>query len=119
MSKFCQLINSKEVQDLCSKAQHFQNTTVQKWNPNVNELTLSFFFGLVGIDESVSKECGALTLDLLLRAGVLVENKDGSWSLAKDYKERRIYLVGDAKTIENIVKVVRDMQDRKKNLFRC
>jgi len=58
-----------------------------------------------------SKECGAITLDLLLRAGVIVEVDDGSWELAKNWESRRIYLYGDAKTIENMTKFVRDMQD--------
>ena len=40
------------------------------------------------------------------------EAEDGSWQLAEDYKSCRIYLVGGAKIVENIVKFVRDMQDR-------
>ena len=85
-----------------------------KWNPDVDEPTLTIFIlGLVGIDESASKECGAIALDLLLRAGVLVENKSKGLDLADDYDTRRIYLYGDAKTLENMVKFVRDMQDRR------
>ena len=71
------------------------------------------FLGLVGIDNLASKEYGALTLDLLLRAGILVEEKDGTWTLAKDNNDRRIYLVGDANTVKNIVKFVQDIQDRR------
>ena len=54
-----------------------------------------------------------MTLDLLLRSGVLVEDEDGGWALAEDWETRRVYLYGDAKTIENMTKFVRDMQDRK------
>ncbi len=42
-----------------------------------------------------------------------MEAKDGSWTLADDWANRRVYLFGDAKTIENMSKFVKDMQDRK------
>ena len=67
----------------------------------------------MGIDEAASKEYGAITLDLVLRAGILVEAEDGSWTVADNYLTRRIYLYGDAKRVENMVKFVRDMQDRR------
>ena len=86
---------------------------MKRWHPNIDDCSLSIYLGLIGIDEATSKECGAITLDLLLRAGVLVTNEDGSWSLADDWDQRRIYIFGDAKTIENMAKFVRDMQDRK------
>lgn len=44
--------------------------------------TLSLYIGLVAIDKSASKECDAITLDLLLRAGVLEEAEDGSCDLS-------------------------------------
>ena len=97
---------------MCLSTKNFQANTVRKWNPTIDEATLSIFLGLVGIDEAASKECGAITLDLLLRAGVLVEAEDGSWTVADNYLTRRIYLYGDAKTVENMVKFVREMQDR-------
>ena len=43
----------------------------------------------------------------------MIEDKNGGWSLAEDYKSRRIYVYGDAKTIKNMAKFVRDMQDCK------
>ena len=64
------------------------------------------------INESASKECGTITLDLLLRAGVLGKQDDGRWGLTEDYALRRIYIVSDTKTVENMVEFVRDMQDR-------
>ena len=69
--------------------------------------------GVIGIDEAVLKECAAITLDLLLHVGVVIEEDGGGWSLAPDYHLRRIYLFGDAKTIENVAKFVCDMQARK------
>ena len=94
---------------LVAAARVFQHITVRLWNPSVDDVTYSVFFGLVGIDKAALKECGAITLELFLRAGVLEEDEDGSWQLAEDYKSRRIYLVVDAKTVEKIVKFVRDM----------
>jgi hypothetical protein len=58
------------------------------------------FIGLVGIYKSAGKECGAITLDLLLRAGVLVEGDGGKWDLGENYSQQGIYLVGDVKTVE-------------------
>ena len=37
---------------------------------------------LIGIDEAALNECGGITLDSLLRAGVLIENQNGEWELA-------------------------------------
>ena len=91
----------------------FQVRTVRRWNPKIEEPSLSIYLGLLGIDEAASKECGSITLDLLLRSGILVETEDGGWSLADDWENRRVYLFGDAKTIENMSKFVKDMQDRK------
>ena len=113
LRSFQRVVHTKEGKALCDATKSFQRDTVLRWNPNVDKPSLSIFLGLVGIDESASKECGALTLDLLLRAGVLLEGSDGKWILASDYESRRIYLVGDGKTVENIVKFVRDMQDRR------
>ena len=79
----------------------------------IDEPTLSIYLGLLGIDEAASKECGAILLDLLLRAGVLLQDSDGTWSLAPDWETRRVYLFGDAKTVENVAKFARDMQLRK------
>ena len=48
MSSFCKLLNSEEVQELCRVSRQFQDDTVQKWNSNANDVTLSIFFGLLG-----------------------------------------------------------------------
>jgi len=106
-------MNKKHVSNMAANAAAMQEKTVKTWKPNADKPTESVFIGLVGIDESAGKECGAITLDLLLRAGVLVEGNSGKWDLAENYLERRIYLVGDGKTVENMVKFVRDMQDRR------
>ena len=79
---------------------------------NSDDPTLSVFVRLSGIGESASKEYGAITLDVLLRAGVLVEGDNGRWDLTPDYSERHIYLVGNAKTVENMVTIVCDIQDQ-------
>ena len=48
--------------------------------------------------------------DLLLRAGVLLQDDDRTCLLADDYESRRVYIYGDGKRIENMAKFVRDMQ---------
>ena len=113
LKDFTRRCNNREAQHLVTKAKEFQRNTVRRWNPHADECSLSIYLGLIGIDESASKECGVITLDLLLRAGVLIQSDDGSWELADDWDKRRIYIFGDAKTIENMAKFVRDMQDRR------
>ena len=101
------------MEKLFTPAKLLQKNTARKWNSDCDEPSLLMYLELLGIDESISKECAAIILDLLLRARFLVENKVGRWSLADDYESGRIYLFGDTKTIENMTKFVRGMQDRK------
>ena len=93
-------------------AESFQKSSVLKWNPHIDRPSKLVYLRLVGIDESASKECGAILLDLLLRCGVLVQTTIGEWVLADNWETRRVYFVGDAKTIENVTKFVRDTQER-------
>ena len=113
LKQFGKRLESKSAEALLNNLKKFQVNTVRRWNPRIDEPSLSIYLGLLGIDEAASKECGSLTLDLLLRSGVLEQIEDGSWKLADDWEKRRVYLFGDAKTIENMTKFVRDMQDRK------
>ena len=64
---------------LFDAARTFQADTVKRWNESIDEPTLSMYLGLLAIDEAASKECVTITLDLLLRAGVLLQDDDGSW----------------------------------------
>ena len=80
-------------------ASSLQEQTVKCWNPKSKEPTLTVYLGLLSIDEAVLEECGAITLDLLLRARVLIEGNGGGWSLAPKYHLRCIYLFGDVKTL--------------------
>jgi hypothetical protein len=113
LKRFVNRFESKPAGALIEKLKQFQVRTVRQWNPKINDPSLSIYLGLLGIDEAASKECGSITLDLLLRSGILEETEDGGWTLVNDWDTRRVYLFGDAKTIENMSKFVRDMQDRK------
>ena len=87
---FLRRSNSSEARILFNAARTFQSTTVRKWKRSADECSLSIYLGLICIDEAASKECGAITLDLLLRAGVLVASEDGSWILSDDWNLRQI-----------------------------
>ena len=52
---------------------------MKRWNKDIDEPTLSMYLGLLAINEAALKEC-------FLRGGVLIQDDDGSWSLADDYK---------------------------------
>ena len=112
MKAFAKRFNSRIAKYLIAKIKTFQVDTVRKWNPKIDQPTLSIYLGLLGINEAAPKECRAITLDFLLRADILFKNNDGSWILADECKSCRVYLFGDAKTIKNMTKFVRDMQNR-------
>ena len=102
--------------ELLKATQSFQKTVVRKWNKDIDEVTLSLFMGMIGIDESESKNCGAISLDFLLKTGLIILKDDWSWELAPDWKDFRPMIFGDAKTTENMSKFIRDMQGRNLSL---
>ena len=73
LTLFSNICHSRSVQDLFKATQSFQKNTVIRWNPHVEAETELIYLGLLGINEGASKECRAVTLDLMLRAGVLGE----------------------------------------------
>ena len=110
------LCTSDGVKKLFKNASKFQKVAVSKWNVHADKVTLSHFLGLVGMDESASKECGAISLDIALKLGIIVEQPDGSWALSDTWDECRPMIFGDAKTTENMSKFIRDMQGRNLSL---
>ena len=94
-------------------AKHFVKDATDEWNPTGKEPTESAYLGLIGIGESASKECGAILLDLLLRAGVLLQTNDVANGNLKTTGRKKMYFFGDAKTIEHVTKFVRDVQERR------
>ena len=82
------VLSIDEGKKLFNKAKKNQKLSVLKWNPHIDEPTKSIYLGLVGIDESAAKECGAILLDLLLRCGVLVQTTNGEWILADNWEAR-------------------------------
>ena len=92
----------------------FQKDAVRQWNPYVDEITKSCLLGVLGIDESDSNGCGAVLLDFLFRVGIMYQNEeDASWEVADDHESRRMYVFGDAKSIENQNKFIRDFHGRR------
>lgn len=79
----------------------FQRMAVRDWNPNCDEITLSFNMGFIGVREDSSDGAASVILDMLLKFGLLVYNDDETWALHKFAKVRRLYCFGDRKTIEN------------------
>ena len=84
LEAFTHICYTDGVKELFKSAKVFQTNTTMRWNPTANEPTLSIYLELIGIDKAASKECSPIKLDLLLRAGVLISNEDGSWLLMDD-----------------------------------
>ena len=112
IDKMHKLVRSPALAGLLEGAKHFQEKCVETWNPGSLLTTMTMMLGFLGLKEESAKECGSITLDQLYRMGILVEKDDGTWELASNWKERRAYLFGDAKTVENIAKFVRDLSSR-------
>ena len=99
------LINDKLCKEVLDCTKSFHKDAVKHWNPHIGEVTMGSHVGLVAMDEGASAECGALSLDLLHKFGIIVKN-NGSYSVASDFKAKRAYLFGDVKTVDNIDKFV-------------
>ena len=104
------LCNTEIVKVLFTLATHFQRDAVSFWNDFHYEVTPSNYLGLEGLDETSSQECGALALSLLKKFGIIEESDCGAWTLKPGYKERYCYVADDVKTVNNISKVVADLQ---------
>ena len=67
----------------------------------------------VPISEVKSVSYGGLSLDLLLKFGVLVRKHDGMNELAEDYEAISCYIVGDVNTVNNMDTIMIDLSSRK------
>jgi hypothetical protein len=79
----------------------FQRNSVADWNPFRDDITLLYNMEFVGVREDSSDGAASVTLDMLLKFGVLVYNQDETWSLHYFAKLRWLYCFGNRKTIEN------------------
>mmetsp|Transcript_36307 Transcript_36307/g.73958 ORF Transcript_36307/g.73958 Transcript_36307/m.73958 type:complete len:315 (+) Transcript_36307:351-1295(+) len=61
-------------------------------------------------------ETGVLAGDLLVKSGIIIDKGNGVFELAPDYKEKRHIMVGDAKSVENIMKFLREISGREFSL---
>jgi len=109
IDKMHKLVTSDGIKTFVDGAKTFHDKATKSWNDEVDEVTKQLLLGLCALPEESAKQCGAITLDQLFRVGILIENKDGTWRLADNWKERRVYLFGDCKTIENNAKFYRDL----------
>ena len=60
------------------------------------------YLGIVAMSKAASAQYGGLVLDLLYKFDVLLRTDDGGWDLAPNWERKRIYVVGDVKTADNI-----------------
>ena len=97
---------------LFEKADKFQTHTTRVCFPDGGQPTKINYMGVVAMSEAVSRECGGLALDLLFKYDILRRTSDGEWVLTPDWEEKRIYVVGDVKTADNIDKFIHDLLGR-------
>ncbi len=107
---------TKKAHDLFKAAKMFPTQIVKCWNKFWAERTPSLFLGLVGIADEKSMETGVLAGDLLVKSGIIINKGNGVFELAPDYKEKRHIMVGDAKSVENIMKFLREVSGREFSL---
>jgi len=80
------------VKEMFCHAKSFQRDAVRRYNPDADEPIHSNHSGLIDIDEGASKECGALALDLLIKFGIMMKSKDGSYDVFPDSEAKKAYL---------------------------
>ena len=97
---------------LFDAAKSFQKDVARRCNPDGANPTQVMYMGVIPMSEAKAVSCGGLTLDLLLKFGVLVREVDGTIKLADDYEAKICYIVGDVKTVDNMDKIIRDIADR-------
>ena len=112
IDKVHKIVRSDAAEALFVGTKSFQENVTECWNSTVGDVTQTIMLGLLGIAEESSNECGAISLDQLYRMGILLECEDGTWELAPNWESRRPYLFGDAKTVENVSKFVRELASR-------
>ena len=82
------------------------------WNPNADEVAMSFNIGFIGIREDSAVGAGSVVLDMLLKFGLLQYNDDNTWELAADINSRRLYSFGDRKSNKNCTAFVSTLSHR-------
>ena len=65
LESFRSRCKGRDGRKLFDAARSFQVETVKRWNKEIDDPILSMYSGLLAIDESASKECGAITLIVL------------------------------------------------------
>ena len=100
IEKFINDCRQPESVKLFTAAREFQKDAVSKWNPNSDDITPSLVVGLDAMEEAASMETGAIVLSLLMKAGIMHIEDDGSFKLGDTSKF--VMLFGDVKTVDNI-----------------
>ena len=93
-NEFCSATDSKR---FFTAAYEFQRKAVIDWNPNADEVTMSFNMGFIGIREDSTAGAVSVVLDMLHKFGLLQYNDGNTWELAVDINSRRLYSFGDRK----------------------
>lgn len=91
--------------------EEISSSAVKKWKPTFGEVNLENFLGIASIDDASSGQSAANALDILHKCGLL-EQVRGKWKLADNWERRRVMLVGDAATAQNIVAWIRKVEKR-------
>ncbi len=112
INEFRRTTKTDKARALFRAAKAFPTTIVKCWNEFWGRKTPSLFLGLVGIADERAMETGVLAGDLLVKSGIIIDEGDGNFKLAPDYKTKRHIMVGDAKSVENIKKFMRDVTGR-------
>jgi hypothetical protein len=85
---------------------------VRDWNEFSDNMTLSYNMGFVGVHEHSSGGTATVILDMLLKFGVLMYNKDENCALHCVDKMGRLYCFGDREIIENSLAFVNKLSNR-------
>ena len=112
IEKAVQCFRTERGKELVECAKVFKVESVKFWKPTQGQATPQNYLGLAAMREDSARGCGILTIDLLLRIGVLESPSRGVYVLAKDAHTRRPIFVGDRATAEGVVSWINSAENR-------
>ena len=115
MSEVEKLCERPHVVKVVAEAREYPRQSQRIWNPQGDRPTQQMFMGLVAMDKDTTRQNLALAMDLAVKCGLVVKDKQGKWVEAPDADDCRVYLVGDVKTTDLLEKGIYNL-DRKHGL---
>ena len=102
---------------LLAKGTSFQQTAVAQWNPHQASLTDLYILPLSLKDDLKTNDVGMIALEMAVSNGLLLGPTDGPWTLAPNWEEITVYVVGDFVSVRNLRGFIEKLSTQKGTSF--